>query len=367
MNFESFAESRLVVSLGWTLFHSVWELGLVTIALLLVLRALHVHSAHVRYVVSVAALAIALLLPVVTFVQVSSQQQDALRGNRIGRHDGSDQALRSTRPGEAIPIAPVADGVPARNSAQFALFSSVSDFVAPYLRNFSPIAVLIWLLGIAIFSLRLGGGFGQLYRYKNEGSGMVDDRWTRAFSELCDRTGVQRKVELLRSTVVQTPIAIGTFKPIVLVPASLFLQMSPRELETIIAHELVHIRRYDPLVNLVQCAVEAIFFYHPGVWCISAQIRREREFAADAAVTEVFEDSHVTYARALANLEEIRLSTDKHMPRYATAANGGNFMQRIQRILKIKTEASTANSAWTAGLAISLTSVFLLAVLCFTS
>lgn len=42
-------------------------------------------------------------------------------------------------------------------------------------------------------------------------------------------------------------------------------------------------------------------------------------------------------------------------------------MHRIQRILKIKTEASSANSAWTAGLALVLTSAFLLAVFSFSS
>jgi peptidoglycan/xylan/chitin deacetylase (PgdA/CDA1 family) len=150
-------------------------------------------------------------------------------------------------------------------------------------------------------------------------------------------------------------------------PAALFLQVTPRELETIIAHELIHIRRYDPLVNIGQCVIESVLFYHPAVWWISAQVRREREFAADAAVMEIFEDSHVTYARALANLEEIRLQTNQQTPRYATAANGGNFMQRIQRILKINTEASMANSAWTAGLAFLLTSAFLLAIFLFSS
>jgi peptidoglycan/xylan/chitin deacetylase (PgdA/CDA1 family) len=110
-----------------------------------------------------------------------------------------------------------------------------------------------------------------------------------------------------------------------------------------------------------------LFFYHPGIWWISTQIRREREFSADAAVTEIFEDSHVTYARALANLEEIRLRTNQTMPRYATAANGGHLVQRIQRILKIKPEASSANSAWTAGVAVLLTSVFLLAIFSFSS
>src|SRR5207253_8814979 len=100
--------------------------------------------------------------------------------------------------------------------------------------------------------------------------------------------------------------AIGFFKPLIIVPASVFLQISPQELETIIAHELIHMRRYDPLVNMIQSAIEVLFFYHPGIWWISAQIRREREFAADAAVMEFLDGSRVVYATALANLEEIR-------------------------------------------------------------
>ncbi len=87
-----------------------------------------------------------------------------------------------------------------------------------------------------------------------------------------------------------------------------FLQMNPRELEAILAHELAHIRRFDNLVNLAQSFVEILFFYHPCVWWMSAIIRREREFACDDAVVmmEMFENPHTVYASALANLEEIR-------------------------------------------------------------
>ena len=174
-------------------------------------------------------------------------------------------------------------------------------------------------------------------------------------------------VRFLTSNLVETPIVAGWLKPVILVPAGLFLQIHPRELEIIIAHELIHIRRYDPLVNLAQSAMEILFFYHPCIWWLSAHIRKEREFAADARVLEIFSDSHLTYANALANLEEIRLLTNNHIPSIATAANGGNLMQRIQKILQKNTETRITNSAWSAGLAVLLISAVLITVFSFNS
>ena len=81
---------------------------------------------------------------------------------------------------------------------------------------------------------------------------------------------MSQPVRFLRSNLVETPIVAGWLKPVILVPAGLFLQIHPRELEIIIAHELIHIRRYDPLVNLAQSAMEILFFYHPCIWWMSA-------------------------------------------------------------------------------------------------
>jgi peptidoglycan/xylan/chitin deacetylase (PgdA/CDA1 family) len=144
------------------------------------------------------------------------------------------------------------------------------------------------------------------------------------------------------------------------------LQISPKELETVIAHELVHIRRCDAPVNFAQSLVEVLFFYHPCAWWISAVIRREREFAADEGVIEILgAPARLVYANALANLEEIRLLTNQRLPPLVTAANGGNLMQRIQKILQKNTEIKRASSAWSAGLALMLISAVLLTLFSF--
>ena len=367
MNIQAFSESGLVVALGATLLHSAWQIALVTLALFVCLRIVRDGHARARYLLCVTALGISLLLPVMTFIQLSRGGESSFRTTE----SGSTVSVENTAGDISIAEFPNESGQKGRNGIRAIddhhWLVRNSAWLAENLSKAAPTAVVLWLLGVAFFTIRLGGGLAQLRAYRSQGISSVEPDWLDAFSELCSRLGISKKVSIFQSTTVNTPIAIGVFRPIILVPAALFLQISPNELETIIAHELVHIRRYDPLVNILQCTVETLLFFHPGVWWISGQTRREREFVADAMVIEIFENSRVTYAKALANLEEIRLRSDNNMPRYATAANGGNFMQRIKRILDRKTEASRAKTAWTAGLAFLLTSAFLLTIFSFSS
>lgn len=361
MRLQPFLDSKFVTDIGITLLHSLWQIGLVSLALVVVLRVLRKASANVRYVAAVSGMVLSLVFGVVTFVQISARSEAARYVDRVAgsrAHTAETAAMGKTLEqvgGSSSPPAVASRGV------------SGSDFLSNALAslpNLSPLVTFVWLLGVALLSLRLVGGLSRLRHYRN-GSTDIDHAWQQVFDDLCDRVSVRGSVRIVQSAIVHTPIAIGSLRPLIIIPTSLFLQISPAELETIIAHELIHIRRYDPLVNLFQCMVETLFFYHPAIWWMSAQVRCEREFAADAGVVKLFESSCVTYARALANLEEIRQTTKQNMPRFATAANGGNLMNRIQRILNVKTETSSASSAWTAGMALLLTSVFLLATFSF--
>ncbi|WP_337238062.1 M56 family metallopeptidase, partial [Salmonella enterica] len=70
--------------------------------------------------------------------------------------------------------------------------------------------------------------------------------------------------------------------------------LSAPELEAILAHELVHIRRHDALVNAAQVVLETVFFYHPAVWWLSRTIREERENCCDDAAAQLWEIGSVT-------------------------------------------------------------------------
>ncbi len=360
MNWQSFTGSAFVESLGWALVNSIWQAGLVSAVLFAVLRIVPRRASDLRYALAVGSLAIAAAMPVTTFLRSPALTEPSASISRSLSADENVSSASSIRDKgdlsrqEANYAQTILD-----NNVSGRPLAFVGQWVDRTLSPFLPFIVAFWFFGIALYSIRLCGGALQLKRYRKRAVSIVDEAWQQRFSELCEKLEIRRSVVLLRSSVVSTPIAIGVFKPLVLLPAAAFLQIRPEELETIIVHELIHIRRYDPLVNVIQNVIEVVAFYNPAIWWISAEVRREREFAADSAVLKIFDSSHVTYANALANLEEIRVSADQKLSSLAAASNGGNLMKRIKRILKMETEMSRANSAWTAGLAAVIISALL--------
>jgi hypothetical protein len=117
---------------------------------------------------------------------------------------------------------------------------------------------------------------------------------------------------------------------LILLPVTAITGLTETQLQFVLAHELAHIRRHDYLVNLMQAGVETLFFYHPAVWWISRQMRTERENCCDDIAIEVCGDV-AGYAHALAQLEQLRVT-----PEPALAANGGELLGRIRRLLEEK-------------------------------
>jgi beta-lactamase regulating signal transducer with metallopeptidase domain len=365
MNPEIFGGSKLIENLGWTLVHSVWQIALTAFVLFLLLRVSQNFSANSRYIVSIFALAFALILPVITFINLNANvaANSSLRDISSIRDFELKNADFRLTDGAAISVKTETEVTGASERNVFASIESIQNFFDKNLSAALPFVVGFWFFGVALFAVRLGGGVWQLRRFKTKQIFAPDEFWQNRFSVLCEKLKISREVTLLRSNLVKTPIVVGWLKPLVLIPASVFLQISQKELETIIAHELVHIRRYDCLVNFAQSVVEILFFYHPCAWWISKMIRREREFAADEQVIKSFGASPIVYANALANLEAIRHTANQNLPPLATAANGGNLMHRITKILQKNTETrGKTNSLWTAGLAFALISAVLLSV-----
>ena len=364
MNWEILAASRLVENLGWTLLHTVWQFALIAFILLLLRRVLPQISAHARYTIAVCALGLALVLPVATFLNLSGNTASDLSEYNISSEKNFRKINQKDFQGDS-PLAPASSGTQRANADRQNIFGSIDSLQAFFDRNFStlpPFIVGFWIFGVALFSLRLAGGVRQLRAFKTRQISAPNPDWQERFSALCEKLKISRSVKLLQSNLVETPIVVGFLKPVILIPASVFLQISPRELETVIAHELVHVRRCDPLVNFAQSFIEVLFFYHPCVWWISGVIRKEREFAADEAVIKSCGASRLTYASALANLEEIRQTANQTTPLVLAAANGGNLMQRIAKILEKNTETRAANSLWSAMLALTLISAVVLGV-----
>lgn len=365
MNWEIFQNSKLVETLGWTLLHSIWQIAVIAFTLFFLLKILRQSSANFRYLLSVCALGFSVILPVVTFFQMSVYPNSSFSQKSVFSVGDKTEIQAFSRRAESFAlVSKDNDETPENASTNFS-FSNFKDFFGENISRILPAIVVVWFAGMTFFSIRLAGGVRQLRTFKTCGVSAPDEEWIERFSRLSEKLKIEQTVEFLRSSLIETPIVVGWIKPVILVPAGVFLNIKPEQLEIILAHELVHIRRYDNLVNFAQGAIEIFFFYHPGAWWISRIVRREREYACDETVVEIMEGSRLVYAEALANLEEIRLRANSNaLPEIAVAANGGSLMKRIEKIIQrnAETQTSSKQSFWSASLALLLISAVVISV-----
>lgn len=325
---------QLVYKLGWTLLHLLWQAGVVALLLAILLRLLRRASANLRYIVACTALALVVILPVVTIqlIQVPASYS-TVRAE-------SASTLRSEVEAEEIvllkPLESPAPGIPLKLRAVALLEPAL-----PYI-------VAAWLLGVLTLSVWHLGGWTHLQRLKRKIVKHADASLIETLSTLATKLKVTRPVQLAESALVQIPAVVGWLRPVILLPAAAITGLTTQQLEALLAHELAHIRRYDYLVNMLQTVVEILGFYHPAVWWLSHKIREERENCCDDLAVNVCGDK-IRYARALAEMERIRGGQGE----LALAANGGNLFTRICRLIG-KGSAPKPRFNWAAALIAAL-------------
>jgi bla regulator protein BlaR1 len=162
--------------------------------------------------------------------------------------------------------------------------------------------------------------------------------WQKRFEQLCCGLGITRPVDFLQSTRITTPMLLGYLRPVILVPAGMITHLPVDQVETILLHELYHLKRRDYLINILQLFMEGLFFYHPAVWIISAHVRSEREHCCDDRVLHRTENPY-TYAKAL-----IHLAEKQQAGRLAPGAAGAkkhHLQTRINRIINYRNMKTT--------------------------
>ena len=312
--FLCFSEN-LDYALGWMVVHSLWQGTAIAFLAGLVNIALRKKSAHLRYVVANVSLFLILAMAVTTFCY----------------HYDFSKTLTQIRliPTQDDAVVQILTDIP-NPTSETTTPLSIQGF-KDYFNHNVPLIVTIWILGVAIFMLRLIGGVSYIYYLKSRMNFPTDEYWTDMMQRLAERSGISKSIELVESAIVRTPMVIGHFKPMILFPMGIINRLAPEEVEAILAHEIAHVMRNDFLFNIFQSIVEALFYFHPAVWWLSSQIRNERESACDEMAIALI-NSKLNYAKALVTIQEMA-----YYPLSPALAFAGQrksqFVMRMQRIL----------------------------------
>jgi len=322
-------QSAFLKALGWALLNSLWQMAL----LYLVYVGLTMNG---KKLLSRQRHAIALL---------------SLAGGSLGFLVTLVINLYRAASGPQVITLYVTENDPALTN------STLPGIISHWFEPALPFLSLAYLLAAAILFIRFYFQYRQTQQLFTTGLQKADAEWRIFLQQAVQQMSIKKKVQIWLSSLVDTPVTLGLFKPVILLPIAAVNHLSLKQAEAIILHELNHIRRNDYLVNLLIACVDVILFFNPFARLLTGIIRKERENCCDDMVLQFCYDPH-DYARALLTLEQNRVGSNA----LALAATGKDkyfLLNRVKRILGNEPVSNPFNQKLVAYLLSSLLIAFI--------
>jgi uncharacterized protein (TIGR03435 family) len=142
-----------------------------------------------------------------------------------------------------------------------------------------------------------------------------------------------RRMNLILSGEIASPIAVGFLRPAVILPESLPGELTAGELDYVLLHETAHLARRDDWSNLAARLVGAILALHPVAIWIMRQLEREREIACDDWVVARTGAAR-PYAASLARIFELRWAGRNELLASGVLGPPSRLSDRIDLLLR---------------------------------
>lgn len=211
----------------------------------------------------------------------------------------------------------------------FAFFNPTFDETNRFLNTLLLSASLTYLCLLIFPCYRLIKNWQFVQHIKKQGLQKADLNYRLFVQKISVQLAIGKNIFVYLSQLVTSPATVGYLKPIILLPLAALSNLSTRQVEAILLHELSHIKRYDYLVNFLISIISTFLYFNPFVKQFIKTIDEERENCCDELVLQFGYDK-VGYASALLTLE--KLSVSQHA--LALGAAGKNYLlNRIEKIV----------------------------------
>jgi beta-lactamase regulating signal transducer with metallopeptidase domain len=339
--------------------HAIWLISLFVIC---ALPFLPTGSARLAIPTSTVAPPLARLAATLTRPSVAVAPTDSGALSLTGSSSG--EKIDSGASAALLPAQKIEGDKAFRATAAAATPSALARWSAALLNGRLPmLLVVVWASITAFLLSRIAWSFVHLFRLRCR-LGLLPASDRARGQALAEIYGIDRPVRFFTSARVGGPMTIGWLRPLIILPPDILSKLSAAELDSILAHELAHIKRWDYPTNLLQKVAQALFFFHPAVWIIGRELTIERELACDDWALKMTGEPR-RYATCLTKMVESLGSTRPLA--LATGIIFGKHLisRRIEMILNRQRNATTAvsksallSAVGTAGLAITMCTFF---------
>lgn len=329
---QFFVPASTVDLLAQVILHFLWQGALFGLAAACLLHVSPIRTARGRYAFHCGLLTLLAISPVVTwqYIHARSVAISDVRGESADESgyggalvesetNTAESSATQTNAALASAAQSVVEAQGAREQAARTLLAHQREWI-----------VGAWLIGVGCMAARLLLGVIGVRTLARRGK-PIPAKVTCVVERLSRQLAFRVRPAVHVVERISQAMAVGVFRPMVLLPAAWISELPSEVLEAVIAHELAHLRRWDLPINFVQRAVETLLFFHPVVWWCSRQLRREREMCCDE-LAQAAVGSRVVYAKALAYLAHQQCSSVELL---LAAGIGGAKMVLLERIYSV--------------------------------
>lgn len=315
----------------WTLLHSLWQGLIVALIAGIIMVLTKRSSSSLRYNLLCGLLLLFLGVSGYTFYRQLPPAVSPLAASPSATSPAAVTGFTSSaiaQPFSQITTSPAG-----------AVVQSGIDKLIEYFNSHAALIVLVWFIVFLGRFVKLLSALVYSQRIRYYQTSAAPAEWHERLQELLSKLRISRPVLLLESALIKVPVVVGFLKPAILVPVGMLAHISPDQVESILFHELAHIRRQDYLLNLVQNLVDTLFFFNPAMIWISSLIRAERENCCDDIVIRET-NSRRRLIEALVSFHEYEQTAAGYALSFAAREN--QVVRRVKRIVHKKNHSLNA-------------------------
>jgi beta-lactamase regulating signal transducer with metallopeptidase domain len=163
----------------------------------------------------------------------------------------------------------------------------------------------------------------------------ASSEWQSLADQLATELSLRRPPVILVVPGRLPPLVIPGWRgPQMLLPKTLIEQLQPSQRAALLLHELIHLKRKDHLVRLLELTVGVVFWWLPVAGAIGRQLRACEETCCDAAVVAHLPQSRRDYACLLLDvLDFAHPLPQSAMPPATAITVAQNVEARLREIL----------------------------------
>lgn len=223
--------------------------------------------------------------------------------------------------------------------------SAVPEVARPQAITWFGLFGIMWAVGTVCFAVRAGWHVLASLRWLRCAS-PASDRIHQLTAGLCNEIQLRHPPQVLVVPNVITPSVcwLGS-RSVLVLPEKLIAELSSEELRTILMHELVHLRRGDGWVRLIEIVTSCVFWWHPVLPWARRRIHEAAEEACDAWETSVLPTSTEAYASAMLKTVDF-LADESSVTRMPLATGMGDVHSLVKRMQKISRANTPATLSW---------------------